>query len=329
MLAVALVGAAVLAPRESVTIEWNAPSSCPSPESVDDALRSGLRKPTTDTIRVRADVEANAKGFVANVVVETGWGASRRHIEASECTAIAETTVLIAVIAADPLAIAIGDPAPVVWAVPPPRPAPVHAIAPAPVEELRDPPSALQVDLNPEPLPPRARRRPRPRGLVRMEGAFGLGLVPQPSGAVGGALGVLWRHVELGVGALWWPPRLTARSPSGATARIGLVGVGPYACGFLGTRAWSVGICGSVEAGVMTGQGLDVTDAKTRRRAWVGLALGPRLRWLPRPRIGLVAGLEGVAVPYRSRFVIQNEGDLYRSGIAGFRLRIGLEVRWP
>ncbi|HET6585722.1 MAG TPA: hypothetical protein VFG69_19825 [Nannocystaceae bacterium] len=332
MLVLALAGAASLAGTagETVEIEWNAPLGCPSRESVDDALRTGLRKPTTEAIRVRADVAANEAGFAADVVVETGWGASRRHIEAGDCTSIADTTVLIAVIAADPLAIAIGDAAPLLHSVPPPSPAPVPASAPTiaedPVVKLGAPP----FDLGPEPAPVRARRRVAPpRGLVRIEGAFGLGLVPQPSGAVGGAIGVLWRHAELGITALWWPPRLTARSDSGAVARIGLVGVGPYGCGFLGTRAWSVGMCGAVEAGVMTGQGIHVRDPKTRSRPWVGLSLGPRLRWSPRPRIGLVAGLEGVAVVYRSKFVVQNEGDLYRAGIAGFRLRLGLEVRWP
>jgi hypothetical protein len=324
----AALAVAVAAPLESagaVTIEWNAPPSCPSPAAVDDGLRGWLRAPIGDPIRVRADVELREQGYVADLVVDTPWGSSRRHIEASECSAIANTTVLIAAIAADPLAIAMREPLPSMRSAPPPPPRP---IASAPEGMPASEPTQVVAPIDPGP-PVRPRERRRPLGLVRIEGAFGLGIVPQPSGGVGGALGVQWRHLEIGVASMWWPPRTTARIASGAAARVGLVAVGPYACGFLGSRAWSVGLCGSVEPGVMTGQGRDVAGPDRRSVAWVGLGLGPRVRWSPRRRVGLVAGIEGVAVVHRARFVIANEGEVYRAGIAGFRLRLGIEVRWP
>ncbi|MBC8067186.1 MAG: hypothetical protein IAG13_02540, partial [Deltaproteobacteria bacterium] len=105
--------ATIAAPSsDALSLEWNAPASCPSAARLDEGLRLALRAPPREPIRVIAEVVARGDGFVAEVAVDTAWGSSRRHIEASECTAIADTTLLIAVIAADPLAIALGDPAP-------------------------------------------------------------------------------------------------------------------------------------------------------------------------------------------------------------------------
>lgn len=307
----------------AVTIEWNAPPTCPSPAAVDEGLRRWLRTEPSEPIRVRADVTARETDFVADVMVETPWGSSRRHIEASECNGIADTTVLIAAIAADPLAIATREP-PSLHAPEPSMPPPV-ADTPAPVEPgvIAEAPPRPRHDVTTK------RTRRLPRGFVRIEGAFGLGMVPRPSGGVGGAIGAQWPHLEVGVGSMWWPPRTTDLFPSGASANVGLVVIAPYACGFLGSRAWSFGLCGSVEPGVMSGTGKDVGSAATKRVAWVGLGLGPRLRWSPVERVGLVLGLEGVGVVHRARFVIENEGDVYVSGIAAFRVRLGVEVRWP
>jgi hypothetical protein len=322
--------ATVAAPSaDALSLEWNAPATCPSPARLDEGLRLALREPPREPIRVVAEVVAHGDGFVAEVLVETPWGSSRRHIEASECSAIADTTLLIAVIAADPLAIALGEPAPTVR----PEPLPVDdpQQLPEPTVAPIAPIFAPRVTVSPPPRPapaPAARSRSKPRGIVRLEGTFGLGLVPQPSGAFGGALGVQWRHAELGLTALWFPARTTRPVPSGAFARIGLVTVGPYGCGFLGSPVWSAGLCGSVEVGAMSGQGRDVDQPRTEVRPWFGLSAGPRLRWSPHPRVGLVLGLDGVAVAYRPLFVIANEGDVYRSGIAGFRARLGIEVRW-
>jgi hypothetical protein len=327
-LGAAVLAVAAAAPLESagaVTIEWNAPPSCPSAAAVDESLRAWLRAPVEGRIQVRADVVAGASGYVADLVVATEWGNSRRHIEAGECTAIADTTVLIAAIAADPLAIAMREPLRELHSPPPVRPI-AEPIEPAPIV---DEAVALPIDRAPSPLPARKRKRRAPLGFVRIEGAFGLGIVPQPSGGVGGAIGVQWRHLEIGLASMWWPPRASTRTASGASAQVGLVVVAAYACGFLGSRAWSVGLCGSVEPGVMTGQGRDVPSSQSPSVAWVGLGLGPRLRWSPIRRVGLVAGLEGVAVVHRPLFVIENEGEVYRAGIAAFRVRLGIEVRWP
>lgn len=320
--------AAVAAPGvHAPSIEWNAPATCPSPARIDEGLRLALREPSRAPIRVVAEVVAQGDGFVAEVIVDTPWGSSRRHVEASECTAIADTTLLIAVIAADPLALALGEPAPTVRPMPLPSPEPAELPAPGTATDLPVPTVPARATV--APLPPPPPPRSRPRGLVRIEGTFGLGLVPRPSGALGGALGVQWRHAELGVTAMWFPARATLPAPSRAYARIGLVTVGPYGCGFLGSPVWSAGLCGSIELGAMNGRGRDVAEPRTEVRPWLGLSAGPRLRWSPHPRIGLVLGLDGVAVAYRPRFVIANEGDIYRSGIAGFRARLGLEVRWP
>jgi hypothetical protein len=336
-----VLGAIVLAvladpgPRDELpTIEWNAPASCPPASALANALRAWLRAPIEDPVRVRADVVAKDGRFVAELAVETAWGASRRHIEADECTSIADTTVLITAIAADPLAITAHEPIPAVLAPPPAidTVAPPPVLPPAPAHDT-DTDDRMDDDVPPgvvvEPTIRGPDRRPPPRGIVRIEGAFGLGVVPAPSGGVGGALGVQWRHLEIGLAAMWWPRRATAPTATGASARVGLVTIGVYACGFLGVRAWAVGLCGAVDPGAMTGRGRDTGSPQSKTVPWVGLALGPRLRWSPHPRIGLVAGLEGLAVAHRARFVIENEGEVYRSGIAGFRARLGVEVRWP
>jgi hypothetical protein len=325
MVATAALTVAIAAASEpaAVTIEWNAPSTCPSSAQVDEALRRWIRAEPSEPIRVRADVTALDDGYAADLVVETAWGSSHRHIEASACEGIADTTVLIAAIAADPLAVATQESMPSMS--PPPAMSPPRIEDEAPFVET----PVVADEPPPRAEAPRTRTRRRPRGIVRIEGAFGLGIVPRPSGGVGGALGVQWKHLELGVGAMWWPPRTTQSLDSGAAASIGLVAIAPYACGFLGRRAWSIGVCGSVEPGVMTGSGVDVGGATSQSVAWVGLGLGPRVRWSPIERIGIVAGIDGVAVVHRARFVVANEGDVYLSEIAGFRVRLGLEVRWP
>lgn len=308
----------------SVTIEWNAPPTCPSPATLDEGLHRWLQTEPSEPIRVRADVTATSTGYAADVAVETPWGSSRRHVEATDCSGLADTTVLIAAIAADPLAIATREP-PSLHAPAPASPPPIVEVpASAPPHVAAHEPPRPRHDVT-----TRARPRARPRGFVRIEGAFGLGIVPAPSGGVGGSIGAQWRHAEIGLGSMWWPPRATDASSSGASASVGLVVIAPYGCGFLGSRAWSIGFCGSVEPGVMTGTGRNVDRANTQRVAWVGLGFGPRLRWSPIERVGLVLGVEGVAIVHRARFVIENEGDVYASGIAAFRVRLGVEVRWP
>lgn len=322
--ALGLVAALAALDGEPIAIEWNAPPSCPSPEAVDDALQRRTTTGSGQPVRVRADVDARSDRFVADIAVETEWGASQRHVEASDCTSIADTTVLIAAIAADPLA-AVAGPVPTVEA-----PSSLPRVEPEPVAPPR-PPARRIVMVEPKPTTIEAPRQPRPRphGLVRVDGAFGFGLVPQPSGGFGGAIGAAWRHVEVGLSAMWWPPRPTARTSSGAWARVDLMTIGPYVCGSLGSRTWSVGLCGAAETGFLRARPRDVAAPTDRTSPWVAFGLGPRLRVGLHARVGLVAGLEGMLFPYRPQFVVEHEGELHLGGIAGFRARLGLEVRWP
>jgi hypothetical protein len=158
--------------QEPVSLAWNAPTGCPSGESVVADVKTILGGPTPHRVTARADVtQLGPEHWSVHVATDVDGTQGERTLEADSCTSLAKATALILAWAVDPVkaraAMAAKQAGPTA-----PSPAPAAAGSP---ERTPSTPSS--------PLPLAA--------VVAVSAMGDLGTLQSPGGGVQLALGAL------------------------------------------------------------------------------------------------------------------------------------------
>ncbi|MBL0219210.1 MAG: hypothetical protein IPQ07_35740 [Myxococcales bacterium] len=309
---------------------WRAPASCPRAEEIKARVERRLGAPIDGAVHgIEIEITRDGTGFVAQIDARALTVANDvRTLRSARCEELADAiAVIIARLASQARH---AEPSGVLAVEPPRRAQPVVAVdqdARDARDEIdqRGPADEERADVQvraPVITPPR-----RWGGGVRLLALSGVGALPRIN--LGGELAGYVRRehhfVELAVGR--WVPQ-SARLDPGAPARVDVsldvVTVrGGYGPEHLPIRAWV-----SAEIGRLQGAGMAVVDPQVGSGRWVAVGGGFGVAWPMAPHARLVGTFE-LAIPLeRTRFMLQNGGDLYQPAAAAARCALGLELGW-
>ncbi len=302
---------------------WRAPASCPRAEAIEARVERRLGSPIDGVVHgIEIEITRDGTGFVAQIDARALTVANDvRTLRSARCDELADA---IAVIIARLASLARrGDPSTVLAAEPPRRAQPVVALDPGALDEVRADEVRADVQVRaPASSPPR-----RWGGGVRLLALSGVGALPRIN--VGGELaGYLRREhhfLELAVSRrVPQSARLDPGAPARVDVSLDVVTVrGGYGPEHLPIRAWV-----SAELGRLQGAGMAVVDPQIGSGRWVAVGGGFGVAWPMAPHARLVGTFE-LAIPLeRTRFMLQNGGDLYQPSAAAARCALGLELGW-
>lgn len=181
----------------------------------------------------------------------------------------------------------------------------------------------------PPPTVPRARKR-KAHGLVRAGGGVDGGALPRAAAffeIAAGARGRGWRVEATGVFRLQSDAR--AQRDRDVGGHFSLWAVGARACGVPAKRVFELPLCAAIEGGQLVAQGFGFAGARTTRRPWSAVTLGPGFAWVVRPNIALVVQA-ALGVPLvRSTIRVENLEVVHETGRVFGRGWIGFEGRFP
>ncbi len=331
-------------PGRDTSLHWSAPSPCPDGERILELARALVldedwRLPPA----VHADIAEADAGFAMTLLVRTRRESFTRHLEATDCEALAGAAAIIVALGAEP---PFGAPIqrPTDGAGPehdaPGAHGPTKTRSVAP---LRPPPSPSAPAT--APAPP-VDIQPTVAGHSRSESAAesrtdlsvwalgGVGLGALPGGSAGGAFGVglQWPQLAVELGARLWAPR--RRNASDGTDRggaFGLVAGSLRACWLRRFDRVVVPVCGAVLAGPMVGVGRGVAIENALRQVdpWIAVAAssGARIRILG--PLSLRFDAEALVALLRPGFELLATGErLHRASSVGVRLWAGLHAHF-
>ncbi len=327
-------------PGPGPTIEWDAPEACPQLATVQRTLAAALGPESMTTggqLEVRATLSPqDIERWTLTLTLSRDGVERTREIEAQTCEGLTSAAVLVIAIAIDPsydgepITLLSEDPT---TAIP----------APPPESERRDEPDAPRSAAeNPAAVAdddPRTITTPASRGdaaaappsgielSLRATAGPGLRLLPAVSGALELGLAVLGRRWRAELAANYWTP---VRGSLGGDldARFQLASAVVRGCGVPGVGSVRFPLCVGLDAGAMTGRGIDgFATVRTARHAWVAARAGAFVAWRLHPRVSLWAGGEAI-VPLRiPEFGTDDRASLVVIPRLGVAAVAGLEVR--
>ncbi|MCY1059112.1 hypothetical protein [Nannocystis sp. SCPEA4] len=341
-------------------VQWIAPAGCPTREALlagiaarrGRELEPGLARVVARTTvvaprRYRLELELDIRGRREN-----------RALVARTCAALVDGAALLIALAVD------GELDPTAASPAPPPPGPVAGeIAPEPAAQLEPPPEPVvppvsspeptvppapgsspepaqpaspapaappvgPLDLaSADPMPP---SRPRPGGFLRLHGLGEFGALPQPTGGVGLAGGLLWPWFRLELQANYLAPRPVERLQT--RVRASLFAAAVLGCVRLGgRRRFEFPVCLGLEAGGLAGVADGPSGHRTAIGRWLAATGGLGAIVRVHPRVALFAFLQGLAAFQRGTFVLtapKEDRPLFDPGIGSGRLALGVELRF-
>jgi hypothetical protein len=310
-------------------VRWDAPASCPAQDEVVAAIAARV---PIDAIGVQARVEERGGELVADVVIDSAHGTTKRTLQSPSCASLVDALVLLAQVAAEPSPLV---PAPI--ETPPPEEPPAQPVEPpttAPEVAPREPTIAQTSSAT----PPLAKSdAPKRRGAdLRFRTAaaaiVGGGTLPGIDLGVRGLVGLATRWVHADVGALYLGPRRAPDPAAAVHVTIDAWAVVARVCPVipLPSRRVELSACLVATAGQLRGssEGSGLRVPKHGTQPFVRIAIAPELAIVVHPRVRLVASVEAGGHVARPGF-----------GIAGDRVwaprkwavhgLAGLEVRLP
>jgi hypothetical protein len=312
-------------------LSWRAPAGCPDAAALQARIGrlvgASSGSSSVATLRVDGVVTVVEGGFSLSLRVATDGLVEDRVLVADRCEALADTTALVAALAADPIATAaVVD-----------VPALVEAARrddadPLLGDPITDGPSPSRVADDRPRTPPRApsgERRPRsPVGVwTRLDAGVQFGAVPGVAFGLAGVVAVGGRRLRGELAGSYWLPRTTDRA--GATIRVQLGAIAPRICGTLPQGRIDVVLCAGPELGIMRG---DVQDGPTRLPLWLAVTAEAGIRVPVSRRVSVWTTVAAAAPVLFPRFRLVDatgtrQREVYRPAAAGVRGVVGIEVR--
>jgi hypothetical protein len=283
----------------ALSIVWDAPAGCPDVDAVRAALRRWVELTPERLdhagVEATAEVKAAPGGWRLDLTLVSPGGKQSETLFTERCDTFVELLALKVALAADPEGLLRG------------------------LDATRSPRASST--------------RPAEAGAsawaARVAFGLGVGLLPGAAESVA-VLGAFeepsWR-LEAGA-ELWFPRPATYPSPPNVGADVSLAAGETRICALPALGGVTFPVCAGGEVGVMSGEGFNVSDAKTSRQLWAALTFGPAIRW--RVAGPLYFWLEGEVLfsLTRPEFHVRNLPQLYEATPASARGWAGLEVRF-
>ena len=323
---------------DRVALSWRAPEGCPDAAAVRARIGrlvgASLGPVELGGLRVDGVVTAVDGGFSLDLRVATDAATDARVLVADRCEALADTTALVAALAADPIATATVVDVPAV--VDAARLGDADGSVGDPTADGRSTPastprsSSRDAGDRARPLPgdPRPPRPSRPIGIwTRLAAGVQFGAVPGVAFGVAGVVAVGGRRLRGELAGSYWLPRTTDRA--GTTIRVQLGAVAPRICGTLPQGRIDVVLCAGPELGVLRG---DVQGGPTRLPLWLAVTAEAGIRVPVSRRISVWTTVAAAAPLVFPRFRLVDatgtrQREVYRPAAAGVRGVVGIEVR--
>jgi len=176
---------------------------------------------------------------------------------------------------------------------------------------------------------PRSDRRSALRGLLRVEGMAGLGVMPVATGGVALAGGVSLRALRVEAGVELWPPREVRHSTaSSITGSLSMLAGSARACWVPSHDRLEFPLCAGLRAGGMRGIGRrGVLAPEPAWGPWVDAMVEAAVVWSPIPALGLRLGAGAGLALTASRFHVGSSPEpLFRVPPVNARVLAGVEV---
>lgn len=311
--------------QSTIGFEWDAPDACPSPASVVERVQARLgatlsqgRSRRLDVIaRVRSDHD---RSWSLRVWFITDEGTRHRDLADESCELLADAAATLIAINIDSLsprdveAEVADESAPTqpeaievtkVSSEPSPRPMP--AIAPPPNRLLFSPP------------------QPSTWAELRAGGGAAYGPLPSFHGGPAVSLAITHRHLRLELGTSAWlgPPRAVGNYYRGEARFVLLAASVRAGYAWLWPRL-DVSLTGGIEAGGMFASTRGLASSGRGSQPWFAVTVAPTLVVRPHPVVSFWFTAEGLGVPVRPRFLVENAGEVHRARAWGVRLLAGI-----
>jgi hypothetical protein len=315
------------------SIAWEAPVDCPKSAAVVDEMRrllgSSAGPPTGAEWSARAVVEHD-DGWHVTIETLVNGRARRRTLQAETCVGLVDATAWILALMIDPeVTRAPAPPAPSASASPPDPPR-AEVTPPPPRDDANPAKSASSVAERPAMNEPISPQRPAtPSFWLGPVVAVDTGITPQGGFGLGGALGVDWSGVRVGLSIVDGIGSRTAEvaDPAGAFGSFHLVAGELAACPtFVAGRA-RLSPCASFAVAQIQGSAYGVSRTIPNSTIWMGAGAGFAIGFQMGLHLRAVAGADALVSLSRPRFYVQNvQGDVFRTTFVTGRAWIGPEV---
>jgi hypothetical protein len=312
LVAASLAGARADA-AELLRLSWDAPSECPSAESVRSAA---VRNAPAAAIPLEADaVVSHRDRWTVTLKTRRPEASGERVLEAASCTALADATALI-------LALALVPPGEEELRAPAGKPEPQTPTTSAPpVTEDRPPPSPAS--------PSSSNAKPGPPALA-IGGFAATDATTLPGVGLGGGGLVAWTPGALRIEALvsTFAGQSQTVDQSTAGARFSMTSLAAGACYTVLKSVIELAPCGGGSMHWVTAEGFGATANYDASARWAAidaglLARAPLTSWL-----ALRARADGLVPLGRPSFEVENEGVVHKPPPFGIRAALGVELNF-
>lgn len=270
------------------TIEWQAPSGCPSERAARAVIARAIAASEPGTVRaVRAQIERAGDEHRLDLAVDTAAGSVRRQLFARHCSTLVEVIALELEISALPLERASAG----------------HG-------RVR-----------------RARSRIGWGTRVSAGSGTGPVPDLAPRVALSAALFGPRVRFELGA-SYDFPKQLHYDAPDAVGARLDVVAGHSRACYALLAPHVEIPLCAGAEVGVMRGFGMGVEQAFEAPRLWSALFAAPALRFPRHGPVSMWLEVGGYWALRRPTFQVRNLPPLYRPDALAVRGAAGINLQF-
>ena len=229
-------------PRD-YALSWEAPSECPDEASIRRRIEAWRLDPHGEgEMQVTGRVLPTASGYRLTLTTSFAGQTNARVVDFGSCSEAGDAAALVVAVALTP------------------------SLARAEDRSIPEPPTAVEETVVAEgdpidPIPAAAEHRPlreaaprrrlaRPSVIARADAGPEWGALPALGGTVGVTLGLDWRKVGVHVTGRWIGVRI-AEGPAASRAGVQMGAVAPALCGLPRAGAWTLPVCGAIEAGVV------------------------------------------------------------------------------
>lgn len=284
---------------QTPNIEWLAPESCPSEDSVRRTINRWISQSPerldASAVHARARVRGDAETWVLDLDVESSGAMSHETLTAARCEALVQVVAL------------------------------KIALAAVPVETLP------QEDTVTETHPAR-RQNPEHSEMtwgLRLPVGVLVGVLPKiaPSTALFGFATVSAVRVELGA-SYSLQQRLEYSDISGVGMNVDLVAANARVCPMSALDSVEMLLCAGAQIGALRGIGFGVPEVRTAYEPWVAIEIGSAAVFPLSGGLKLWTSAAALLSVVRPAFEMRNLPVLYRPDAAGFQAWAGLEYRF-
>lgn len=288
-------------------MSWRAPPGCPSASQAEAQIRRLVGTIRPGTVPVRAEVEISSGGprsFAVRISTQRGDEQGERSFEGTSCRQVTTTSALILSMLLEPVQ--------TTESLVPPEARPEEPAEPAPAAM---PPAAPD---------PRDDGASPVRLFAGALGALDRGSLPALAPGLGVGVGLEAGRGWLEARGVAFLPRRGERGPrAGTGVEAGMWVAGATGCWTALPGSQSVAACVGLEGGVMSAEGVGLTQPRQASGGWFAGTVG--LRLVPRSSATRAWLALDVGAPLlRPTFIVEGFGEVHRASLPLVRLGLGV-----